>query len=156
MLCQVYNDRYAFDTLSLRVTEIYGPGNRLPQVLRDILKATVAGEPFRLQHGSDHRFNFVHVLDVAEAVFLAANCRSHKRSVYNIAGGESVLLGEAVSLIQQLVPEAEIDVGPGHTHLDRQGPWDISAAQRDLGYRPAWTLHRGLENYAAWLRENEY
>jgi nucleoside-diphosphate-sugar epimerase len=156
MLCQVYNDRYAFDTLSLRVTEIYGPGNRLPQVLRDILKTTVAGEPFRLQHGSDHRFNFVHVLDVAEAVFLAATCGGRERSVYNVAGGESVLLAEAVSLIRRLLPEAEIDVGPGHTNLDRQGPWDISAAKRDLGYQPAWTLERGLQDYVTWLRANEY
>lgn len=156
MLCQVYNDRYGFDTISLRVTEMYGPGNRMPQVLRDIIKAVLAGEPFRLQYGSDHRFNFVHVLDVAEAVFLAANCRGHERSVYNVAGGESVLLADAVSLIHCLVPEAEIAVGPGHTHLDRQGQWDISAAERDLGYHPAWTLERGLEDYATWLRENDY
>jgi nucleoside-diphosphate-sugar epimerase len=156
MLCQVYNDRYGFDAISLRVTEMYGPGNRMPQVLQEILKAVLASEPFRLQYGSDHRFNFVHVLDVAEAVFLAANCRGHARSVYNVAGRESVLLADAVSVIQGLVPEAEIEVGPGHTHLDRQGPWDISAAQRDLGYRPAWTLERGLRDYVTWLRENEY
>lgn len=156
MLGQVYNERYGFDVISLRVTEIYGPGNRMPEILRDILKTVLAGKPFSLERGADHRFNFVHVLDVAEAAVRAANCHGHRQSVYNIAGGESVLLAEAASLICLLVPEAEIEIGPGHTHLDRQGPWDISAARHDLGYEPAWTLERGLQGYITWLRENEY
>jgi UDP-glucose 4-epimerase len=156
MLCDVYNDRYAFDAISLRVTEVYGPGNRMPEVLRDILKTSLAGAPFRLQRGADHRFNFVHVVDVAEAVILAANSRGDTRSVYNVAGGESVLLADAILLIRQLLPEADIEIGAGHTDLDRQGPWDISAAKRDLGYEPAWTLERGLQDYVTWLRVHDY
>jgi UDP-glucose 4-epimerase len=155
MLSQVYNDRYGFDVISLRLTEIYGPGNRMPEILRDILKAVLAGRPVELEQGADHRFNFVHVLDAAEAVVLAAEGGSHQLSAYNISGPESLLLDEAVSLIRTLVPEAAIRVGPGHASLDRQGPWDISAAKRDLGYEPRWTLARGLADYVNWLREHE-
>jgi nucleoside-diphosphate-sugar epimerase len=156
LLGQVYNDRYGLDVISLRLTEIYGPGNRMPETLRDIIKAALTTrEPVDIGRGGDHRFNFVHVLDAAEAVALSAECHSHKLGVYNIAGPESVLLTEAVSLIRRLVPEAEIAIRPGHTSLDRQGPWDITAAKHDLGYEPMWPLARGLEDYVAWLREHE-
>jgi nucleoside-diphosphate-sugar epimerase len=34
------------------------------------------------------------------------------------------------------------------------GAFDISAAERDLGYRPQWDLERGLSDQIDWLRAN--
>jgi UDP-glucose 4-epimerase len=52
------------------------------------------------------------------------------------------------------VPGADIEVGPGFWHLDHQGEWDISAAERELGYRPGVSLADGVATYADWLREH--
>jgi len=156
LLGRVYTNLYGMDVISLRVTEIYGPGNKMPEILRDIIRPVLDGEPFMMGTGGDHGFHFVHVQDVARAAILAADCVRRERSIFNITGGSQVTLSQAGEMISDLVPGAHIEIGPGHWHLDRQGPWDITAAARDLGYKPEHPLERGLPSYVEWLREHEY
>jgi nucleoside-diphosphate-sugar epimerase len=156
MLGRVYTELYGLDVISLRVTEIYGPGNKMPEILRDIIRPVLEGKPFMMGTGGDHGFHFVHVQDVARAAILAADCVRRERSIFNITGGSQVTLSEAGELIGDLIPDARIEIGPGYWHLDRQGPWDITAAARDLGYEAEYPLERGLPAYVEWLREHEY
>jgi UDP-glucose 4-epimerase len=106
--------------------------------------------------GGDHRFQFIHVDDVARATVCALDCAAPAQRVFNITGGSQVSLGEAVALVRSAVPGADIEVGPGFWHLDRQGEWDISAAERELGYTPRIALADGIANHAAWLRRHPY
>jgi UDP-glucose 4-epimerase len=157
MLADVYTDLYGLDVLSLRITEVYGPGNPMPEILREMIAAAVHDEPFALEHGAEQRFQFVHVEDVAGAAHAAAFATAPSQRVYNVTGGSQVSLADAATLVHELLGGPEISVGPGFIpNLDRQGPWDISAAGRDLGYRPAWPLEDGIRSYAEWLRENRY
>lgn len=156
LLGRVYTNLYGLDVISLRVTEIYGPGNKMPEILRDIIRPVLDGEPFMMGTGGDHGFHFVLVHDVARAAILAADCVRRERSIFNITGGSQVTLSQAGEMIRDLVPGARIEIGPGYWHLDRQGPWDIRAAARDLGYEPKHPLERGLPSYVEWLREHEY
>ena len=156
-LGRVYTDLYGLDVVSLRVSEVYGPGLRMPEVLKDMLNAAIHGEAFTMPEGAEHRFHFVHVQDVAAAALLAATAAQPKQPVYNISGGRQVTLGELAALITSRYPQAHIALGPGFwTGWDRQGPWDISAATRDLGYVPQWTLERGLADYADWLSDHPH
>lgn len=156
-LGRVYNELYGLEVVSLRVSEVYGPGLRMPEVLKDMLNAAIHGEPFTMLEGAEHRFHFVHVRDVAAAAVLAATAVDLKQPVYNVSGGRQVTLGELMALITSRYPRARIELGPGFwTGWDRQGPWDISAAARDLGYVPQWTLERGLADYADWLTDHPY
>jgi UDP-glucose 4-epimerase len=156
LLGDVYNELYGLDVISLRLSEIYGPGNRLPEILRDIIKALLRGEPFVMDVGGDHEFHFVHVTDVARAAILAAFNESRTRSVFNISGARQVTLREAVALLRVLFPDGDIRVGKGYLRLERQGPWDISAAKQDLKFVPRYSLEQGLKEYADWLRSNPY
>lgn len=153
---RVYNELYGMEVVSLRIAEVYGPENKMPQVLRDILKTVQRGDTFSLPSGGDHRFHYVHVEDVVRAVLLAAQAKNIKGSVFNIAGDRPWKLYEAVDLIRKLIPGANIEIGGGYWHLDRQGEWDLSAAERELGYRAEWTLEKGLEHYSRWLIDHEY
>ncbi len=153
---RVYNELYGMEVISLRIAEVYGPENKMPQVLRDILKAVHRGEKFSLPGGGDHRFHYIHVEDVVRAVLLAAEAKGINGSVFNIAGDRPWKLHEAVDVIRKLIPDASIEIGGGHWHLDRQGEWDLGAAERELGYRAEWTLEKGLEHYSNWLIDHEY
>ncbi|HEY5320212.1 MAG TPA: hypothetical protein VIJ76_04975, partial [Galbitalea sp.] len=49
-----------------------------------------------------------------------------------------------------IVPAACIEIGPGFLDgVDQQGKWDITAAERDLDFRPAWTLENGIRGFLA-------
>jgi nucleoside-diphosphate-sugar epimerase len=58
-------------------------------------------------------------------------------------------------MIRKLIPQAKIEIGPGHWHLDRQGPWSIAAAETELGFRPEMPLERGIAEYAVWLEKHD-
>jgi UDP-glucose 4-epimerase len=155
LLGRVYNDLHRISVVSLRITEVYGPGNKMPELMRDMLRAAIAGEPYVLERGTDHRIRFIHVEDVARAAYLAACCEDPRQPAYNVRGDVEVTVAELAERVRGMFPGARIDIGPGYLHLDRQGPWDISAAQRDLRYEPEWPLDRGLSDYADWLKVND-
>jgi UDP-glucose 4-epimerase len=146
----VYGDVYGMDVTALRVTEVYGPGNRGPQVLCDIVDAVVLGQPYVLAEGGSHAMHFVHVEDVARAAVLAIQHDLLPQPAYNVSGPSEHTLADAVEVIRSIIPAAHIEIGPGFLDgVDRQGKWDISAAERDLGFRPAWTLEAGLRGFLA-------
>jgi len=156
LLADVYNRQYGMDVISLRLSEVYGPGNKMPTALRDMLLEVVHERPFRMAEGGDHRFHFIHVDDVARASLLALDREVAERAVFNINGGPQVSLEEAADLVRRVLPGADIAIGPGVWHLDRQGEWDTTAAARELGYEPGMSLEDGIADYADWLREHPY
>lgn len=153
---RVYNELYGLEAISLRFSEVYGPGNKMPQILRNIIKTALKGESFQMDSGADHLFHFIHSEDVGRAAILAAFANMPESSVFNVFGDRCWKLSEAVELIRKFLPAADISIGPGHCHLDRQGAWDQSAARRELGYAPSQTLENGLAAYIDWLRTSEY
>ncbi len=156
MLGRSYNECFGMDAIALRVAEVYGPGQVMPQVVGDAIRAAVRGEAFRLPHGRDQKLQLVHVTDAAAATLAACFVDEHELSVYNVTGGVQPTLGEVLGLLSALLPEAVFDVGPGVMGGDRQGLFDIGAARRDLGYEPRVTLEEGLREYVVWLRDHEF
>jgi UDP-glucose 4-epimerase len=156
LLGQVYTDLYGLDVVSLRPSELYGPGNKMPQYLREMIRTVLDGEPYRLRQGGDQRFHFVHVEDVALATDLAVHAGEVRRRVFNIAGGGQTRLADAAAIVRDAVPGAEIEIGDGLLDLDQQGPWDLTAARDELGYEPSRTLEAGLRGYVDHLREHAY
>jgi UDP-glucose 4-epimerase len=152
----VYTSLYGMEVVSLRVTEVYGPGLWMPSLLGDMIRAGLRGEVFRLQAGGDHPFQFVYVADVAKAATLAATADTLTQPVYNVSGGRQITVAEIARLLAERLPGSHYEIGPGFLpDWDRQGEYDLSASARDLGYTPAWTLERGLESQIDWLRGQE-
>ena len=149
----VYNSLYDMQIVSLRVTEVYGPGLWMPSLLGDMIKAGLRGETFVLESGGEHPFQFVHVGDVATAARLASTCSTLTQPVYNISGGRQVTVADTARLLEQHIPGSRYEIGPGLLpNWDSQGPYDLTATMRDLGYVPAWSLESGLVDQIEWLR----
>jgi UDP-glucose 4-epimerase len=156
MFGTVYTSLYGMEIVSLRVTEVYGPGLWMPSLLGDMIRAGLRAEPFRLEAGGDHHFQFVYVDDVATAARLAATAPTPPQSVYNVSGGRRITVTETAQMLEKLLPDADYDIGPGLLpQWDHQGEYDLTASRRDLGYSPQWTLERGLEAQLDWIRSTE-
>ena len=157
LMGSVYRRLYGLEVVSLRVSEVYGPGNRMHTVLTDMLRAALDGEPYALTEGGDQLVEYIHVEDAADAGIAAATVESLGQDVYNITGDRQVSIAQAADVVRALVPDARIEIGPGRIPtLDRQGRQDITAAGRDLGYRPRWSLEDGVRAYADWLRAHPH
>jgi len=157
LMGSVYRRLYGLEVVSLRVSEVYGPGNRMHTVLTDMLRAALDGEPYALAEGGDQLVEYIHVEDAADAGIAAATVESLGQDVYNITGDRQVSIAQAADVVRALVPDARIEIGPGRIPtLDRQGRQDITAAGRDLGYRPRWSLEDGVRAYVDWLRAHPH
>jgi len=157
LLAGLYNRHYGLDIVSLRPTELYGPGNRMPSYVYEMARAAVDGRALRIATGGDHRFDLVHVRDVAHAAELALQAEDRSRDAFNVGGGARPSLREVADALAAIVPGADVAIGPGR--VDRhyeQGPWDPRVAREELGYRPEWDLGRGLADYVQWLRTHPY
>ena len=157
LLAGVYNRHYGLDVISLRPSELYGPGNRMPSTMHEMVRAAVDRAPLSMEVGGDHPFDFVHVRDVAAAAHLALQLRERRRDVFNVSTGRRTSPRELAAVITEVVGPAEFELGPGPAPgYYSQGPWNLSVAAEELGYLPQWELRDGVADYADWLREHPY
>jgi UDP-glucose 4-epimerase len=148
----VYAERYGLDVVALRLGQAYGPQLALPPAVDAVLRAALGGHELRLAAGADQTFQLTHGEDVGRAVAAALAARDVAGRVFNVTGGEARSLAAIAVLVAARFPGARVELGPGPLPgLDRQGPLDIRAADRALGYRPRWGLARGLDDYVEWL-----
>jgi UDP-glucose 4-epimerase len=155
LLGQVYAHGYGLDVVSLRLSETYGPGRRLPNLLERIIDAALARRPLRLDASADRPYRLVHAEDAARAIVAALAAPSPCSRVYDIAG-EPVRLDQVVAIVRDRLPGADIEferepLGAG----DPAGPVTATAADRELGYRPRWGLARGIDDFCAWREAEE-
>ncbi|GGJ00081.1 dTDP-glucose 4,6-dehydratase [Alicyclobacillus cellulosilyticus] len=156
-LARVYSDLYGMEIPSLRPGWIYGPGQFMQCYLKTMLRNAIDGVPTVEEQGGEYRFQYVHVEDVADAAWLAATVPGVGAEVFNITAGVQHSYWEVAAEVKKLFPDAVIDIGPGTIDvLDENGVFDITKAQRVLGWRPRYDLASGIRQYAAWLREHPY
>lgn len=156
MMARAYNATYQSDFISLRVCQVYGPGQVMPEYARDAIKAAVKGKPYDLSYGIDTKMQLVYVTDAAHGAVLACFVDSHHQNVYNITGGIQVTFREVLALLERLIPGARFNVGPGTYPMEDQGLYSLEAAKKDLGYEPTVELEDGMRRYVDWLRAADY
>lgn len=115
------------------------------------------GETVHEPSGGEFIANFTYVKDLAN-VLVNAYCRkSLPNDLYNVSNGEHYSTAQIVDAIKQVVPDADLSVGPGmqpwtdYTVL--RGSFDISRIKSDLGFKIQYPLQEGLADYAVWLKE---
>ena len=160
-LGRFYRTVYKTDFISIRTSWVYGPGFPRQRIPRTLIEAALAGRSLHLPHGGDARIDHTYLDDCADGVLLALDHAVHPFDVYNIASGEGRTLAEMVALVKELIPGAELSVGPGPLWYDDRlvvppkGALDLTRARTILGYRPKYDLRRGLATYLEWYRNGQ-
>lgn len=147
-LAEVYARLHGFDVRSVRLTWAYGPGNRMPEFVGDMLTAAITGKPYVLASGTDHPLPLIYIDDAADGTVRALLAEEPRRPAYTVAGPEVPTLGAVAELVRARYPQASIEIGPGPLPLHQLPAIDLTAARSELGYEPQWTVQRGVEAYA--------
>ncbi|MEU3327680.1 NAD-dependent epimerase/dehydratase family protein [Streptomyces albus] len=146
----------------LRAGAVHGPYCRTPREAW-LVKRWLDGRRVRvLAHGGRSRFHPVHVDNVAELVRLAA--RRPGSRVLNAADPEAPTVERIARLHDEVLGwecETVLLEGPPPAEAPMVGstPWslphslvlDMSAAERELGYRPVTTYEQSLPATLEWL-----
>ena len=160
-LGRFYRTLYETDFVSVRTSWVYGPLFPRQRIPRTLVEAALAGRPLHLPRGGDARIDHTYLDDCVDGILLALDHPAHAHDVYNIASGEARTTAELVAAVKELIPGAELSVGPGPHRYDDEleappkGALDITRARTVLGYAPRYDLRRGLEAYVDWYRRGQ-
>jgi nucleoside-diphosphate-sugar epimerase len=161
MYYTLYHRVYGLPTVSLRLTNTYGPRqdvrSRDKGFVGVFLGKALRGEPLELFGTGEQRRDFNYVDDVVEALLLAATAAEVVGGVFNLGGLRAYSLREFAETLHDLTgctfrtvpfPEAQqaIDIG------DYWG--DFSRFATATGWRPRVDLREGLEQTVAFFRRH--
>jgi len=144
-LCSAYASQADMEIVALRLFTVYGPRQRPDMAFHRLIRAALSGSKFILYGDGQQRRDFTFVLDVVEAMVLAARPELSTQT-FNIAGTEIVNMNEAIELVEGIVGRK--------IHVERAAPQsgdvrntgaDLEKSRRILGYAPRCTLRQGLE-----------
>lgn len=149
-ICQEFTKIYGVPTASLRIFSAYGPGLRR-QVIWDICQKAITQKRLTLQGTGKESRDFIHALDIAQAVHLVADLAPMSGETYNLASGREVTIQQLAQFVLntlelEQIPEFD-GIVPSGNPLNWQA--DISKLEM-LGFVPAVALERGIKVFTNW------
>jgi UDP-glucose 4-epimerase len=146
--------------VALRYFNVYGPRMDVHGLYTEVLvrwmERIAAGKPPLIFGDGKQTMDFVCVPDIARANVLAAEADVTDR-VYNIASNtETSLKGLAEALLRTMGSDLDVEHGPERAvnGVTRRLA-DVSAAERDLGWKPEIGLEEGLAELVEWWQNEK-
>ena len=153
LMLRAYRVEHGLDAISLRISNGYGPRRRTRCALRQMIQDAIDGAPTHLDWGRGYGRSYLYVADAARAIVAAVTTQRTPQWSYNITGAEFRMMEDIAAIVERQIPGAKITLDPGVDVLGyKREQLDISAAARDLGWRPQFTLESGIAAYTAFLK----
>ncbi len=142
-LIDVYRRVHGLSAVSLRYFTAYGPRQRPEMAFAAFIRAVLLGKRLHVLGDGSQVRDFTFVSDVVAATIAAAERGTEP--AYNISGGGSCTLLEAIAQIERLSGRrAKLRFSPPARGDALRTSADLTAARRDLDYEPAVALGDGL------------
>jgi UDP-glucose 4-epimerase len=158
--CNLFWHNFGLETVALRFFNVYGPkqdpnspySGVLSIFMRSILEGT---QPTIHGDGSQTR-DFTYVEDVTDLLMKASVAgETALGKTYNAGNGGRSSLNEVWQTLQDLTGvRIEAKYGPTRAGDVRDSQADTTAARRDLGHEPRFSLEQGLRLTYEWYKAN--
>lgn len=137
----------------IRYFSIYGPRQRPDMAYHRFIEAMSDGEPITVFGDGEQTRSNTYIGDAVRGT-IAALERGAVGGIYNIGGGRTISLNEAIAIIAaHLGVEPLIRTEPARPGDQRHTSADIGRARAALGYEPTTDPDDGLGRQVAWHRE---
>ena len=166
LMSECYANLYRLPSTGLRFFTVYGPWGRPDMAMWIFTRALFAGEPLPLFNHGEMRRDFTFIDDIVSGVLACADGPpqddgtmkaggSHgPHALYNIGNNRSEDLMRVVALLEKATGEkALIDPKPMQPGDVSNTFADISAIERDHGFKPTTTIDEGVPRFVQWFRE---
>jgi len=149
---EMYGRIFGLPTVGLRFFNVYGPGQMgnhpYASVIPRWIEMTKEGKPITIYGDGTQTRDFVHVRDVAEAIYSALV--SNEKGVFNIASGKETSLNDLMKIIKRTSPkDFDVKNEPSRDGDILRSVADISLACEVLGFNPTVELNGGIEELFA-------
>jgi UDP-glucuronate 4-epimerase len=153
LMLRAYRFQHGLDAISLRISNGYGPRRRTRCAVGIMIRNALDEVPTHLDWGKGYGRSYLYVADGVRAIVAAVKVERTPQWSYNITGSEFRMMEDIAAMVERQIPGAKITLEPGVDTLGyRREQLDISAAARDLGWRPDFTIERGIAAYTEFLK----
>ena len=154
-----YSHLYGMPVPGLRFFTVYGPWGRPDMAAFLVAKAILAGQPISINNNGDMSRDFTYIDDIVSGVVgvldnpPAAAGGAVPSRVYNIGNHRSDKLMDFVGEIEKsLGMKAQYRFEPMQMGDVKETYADISAIERDVGFRPTTPISVGIPKFIEWYR----
>lgn len=153
---QIVHAQRDMDTVSLRISNPYGEGQRALRgqgFVAAAMQHAMNGMAMPIWGDGSVERDFIHVEDVARA-FVAACKAENPPNVMNIGAGSATSLLDVLAQVEaSLGRRVPIKFEPGRTIDVSRNVLDCSLAAKSLDWRPQVSLEDGIHRTADWWRQ---
>jgi UDP-glucose 4-epimerase len=152
-----YQEKYGLEYAALRYSGTWGPGKLIGRTASPhgihgtVIENPMLGKPVRHPQGGEQKDDLIYHKDSAQGTVSACFSKNLSHSLFNIGTGVGSTLWDLASAVKKLYPKADIQIGPGLDYLMKghstYSVYDISRAQKDLGFSPQYDLEKGVQDY---------
>ena len=166
LMSEAYASLYKLPSTGLRFFTVYGPWGRPDMAMWIFTRALFAGEALPLFNGGEMRRDFTYIDDIVAGVIacldspplddgsLKAGGSPAPHALYNIGNNRSEDLMRVVELLEEATGlKALVDPQPMQAGDIRDTFADISAIERDHGFKPSTSIDEGVPHFVQWYRD---
>jgi UDP-glucose 4-epimerase len=156
--CSLFWHNFGLETVALRFFNVYGPrqdpDSPYSGVLSIFMRCLLEGKAPTIHGNGEQTRDFTYVDDVVGLVMKAAKAGPVALGrTYNAGNGGRTSLNEVWRTLQGLTGvQIEPQYGPSRAGDVQDSQADTTAAVRDLGHSPQFTLQEGLARTFAWYK----
>ncbi len=165
LMSETYAHLFRLPLTGLRFFTVYGPWSRPDMMVWNFTRRILAGEPIQLFNHGDMFRDFTYIDDIVAGVIACldnapaddgaqkAGGSVKPHALYNIGNNRSEALMRVVGLLEEACGKtAKVEMLPMQPGDVYQTYADISAIQRDLGYRPTTSIEVGIPASVDWFK----
>ncbi|POF34355.1 GDP-mannose 4,6-dehydratase [Roseibium marinum] len=156
MSLMAFYRQWEFPVVLTRFANFYGPGQQLYRIVPKTIICALSDQTLMLHGGGHSTRAFIHGHDVASGIFKALTLGKNGEA-YHFTTDPFVTIRELVEKIAVLLDRQlsdfaqETEDRPGK---DKAYLMTAAKAERELGWKPEYTLDQGLEECINWVRDN--
>lgn len=174
LMAHAYSKLYSIPSTGLRFFTVYGPAGRPDMAYFGFTDKLLKGQTIDIFNYGNCKRDFTYIDDIVEGIIRVMASAPEKKlgadglpvppyRVYNIGNNAPENLLDFVTILGEeliaagVLPE-DFDIG-AHSRLVPMQPGDVpvtyadvTALERDFGFKPATTLREGLRRFARWYR----
>ena len=141
---------HEFPATIIRYFSIYGPRQRPDMAYHKFIEAMLDREPITVYGDGEQTRSNTYIDDAVTGTILALE-RGAMGGIYNIGGGRTISLNEAIALIgEQVGVEPKVEREAARPGDQRHTSADVARARAALGYAPTVEPAEGLARQVAW------
>lgn len=166
LMSEAYAHLYRIPTTGLRYFTVYGPWGRPDMAMWIFTRKILAGEPIEVFNHGRMRRDFTYIDDIVAGTVAClddpppddgtakAGGSIAPHRIYNIGNSRSEDLLRMIALIEEAcATRARVELLPMQPGDVAETFADISAIERDLGFRPTTSIESGVPRFVKWYRD---